>query len=323
MMSRSALNKDKCDVCKGLIMPQSKFMVCSECNHVTHRKCAKLMFEFNHLENVLMCHQCTNNKLKRYNIFNDVKYLDKHDPCSLHDTDDLYELSEILNNCEIYDIKRFIYLSDSLHTADNINFSCLCNNIDGNASNFDHFTSVILAQMKNYFSVIALTETNIDICHKNLYHIPNYTSEYNEKFSGKSKGTGIGLYIHNEFIFNRINKFSRYTKNMESLFVTITNTNVPITVGVVYRPPSGLIKNFLNEWESIVKQLPEKNVIIMGDFDIDLLQPNTDFEGALYSNNFIPIITLATHEKPGCKPSLIDNMFINSSNSMQNAGIIK
>ena len=43
-----------------------------------------------------------------------------------------------------------------------------------------------------------------------------------------------------------MNKLSRCTKNMECLFVTITNTNVPITVGAVYRPPSGLVKNFLN-----------------------------------------------------------------------------
>ena len=76
-------------------------------------------------------------------------------------------------------------------------------------------------------------------------------------------------------------------------------------------------------WESILKQLSEENVILMGDFNIDLLQPNTEFEVVIYSNNFIPIITLATHEKPGCKPSLIDNIFINISNNNQNAGIIE
>ena len=44
-----------------------------------------------------------------------------------------------------------------------------------------------------------------------------------------------------------MNKLSRCTKNMECLFVTLTNTNVPITVSAVYRPPSGLVKKFLNE----------------------------------------------------------------------------
>ena len=79
-----------------------------------------------------------------------------------------------------------------------------------------------------------------------------------------------------------MNKRSCCTKNMECLFVTITNTNVPITVGAVYRPPSGLVKKFLNEWEAILKELSKENAIVMGDFDIDLLKPNAEFEGVLY-----------------------------------------
>ena len=61
----------------------------------------------------------------------------------------------------------------------------------------------------------------------------------------------------------------------------------------------------------------------MGDFNIDLLQPNTEFEGTLYSNNRIPIITMATHDKPGCKSSLIDNIFINTSSSLHSSGILE
>ena len=235
----------------------------------------------------------------------------------------MHELSKILNNCEKYDIRKFRELSKNIGTSNKSIFSCLCNNIDGNAANFDHFTSEILSQHKNCFSVIAVTETNIDVCHKDLYQLSDYTSEYNEKFPGKFKGSGIGLYIHNKYIFSRIKKFSRCTKSIELLFITITNTDLPITIGVIYRPPSGLIKDFLNEWEGILKELPEENVIVMGDFKIDLLQPSTDFEGILYSNNMIPIITMATHEKPGCKPSLIDNIFINTSSSLYSAGILE
>ena len=269
-----------------------------------------------------MCFHCSNSKLKIYNIFN-LNCYDKHDPNNLYHVDDLHELSKILNTCNKYDVKGFNCLTESIHNANTSNFSRLSNNIDGNASNFDQFASEILGQLKNCFSVIALTETNINIIHKDLYQLSNYTSEYNEKFSGKHKGSGIGICVHNQFIYNRIDKLSPCTKNLECLFVTITNTDVPITVGVVYRLPSGLIKNFLSEWESILKQLPEENVILMGDFNIDLLQPNSEFEGVIYSNNFIPIITLATPEKPGCKPSLIDNIFLNTSNSMQKAGIIE
>ena len=32
---------------------------------------------------------------------------------------------------------------------------------------------------------------------------------------------------------------------------------------------------------------------------------------------------MATHEKPGCTPSLIDNIFINSSENLLNSGILE
>ena len=103
------------------------------------------------------------------------------------------------------------------------------------------------------------------------------------------------------------------------------NTVLPIsiTVGVVYRPPSCIIKGFFKEWELILKELPEENVIIMGDFNIDLLQPNNEFESIIYSNNMIPVIKMATHKKPGCKSSLLDNIFINTTSRLQCAGIME
>ena len=47
----------------------------------------------------------------------------------------------------------------------------------------------------------------------------------------------------------------------------------PVTVGIVYRPPSGQLRDFLKEWERVLSVLPGKDVVIMGDFNIDLLKP--------------------------------------------------
>ena len=95
MMASSSLNKDKCDMCKGLIMTPSKIMICSECSNVVHGKCAKSLFEYNHLKSLWMCFHCSNSKLKRYNIFN-LNCYDKHDPNNLYHVEDLHELSKIL-----------------------------------------------------------------------------------------------------------------------------------------------------------------------------------------------------------------------------------
>ena len=61
---------------------------------------------------------------------------------------------------------------------------------------------------------------------------------------------------------------------------------------------------------------------IMGDFNIDLLKPNSEFESSFYCNNMIPLISVATHEKQECKPSLFDNIFINTSDTLEIAGVL-
>ena len=61
----------------------------------------------------------------------------------------------------------------------------------------------------------------------------------------------------------------------------------------------------------------------MGDFNIDLLKQCQEFETSFYSYNLIPTISLATHEKPGCSPSFIDNIFINSSENLINSGTLE
>ena len=126
--------------------------------------------------------------------------------------------------------------------------------------------------------------------------------------------------MNNKFVFNRDRTLCRCSKNIACLFITITNVHSPVTLDIVYRPSSGQLKEFLKEWEGILSMLPEKDVIIMGDFNIDLLKPNSEFESSFYCNNMIPIISVATHEKQECKLSLIGNIFINTSETLEIAG---
>ena len=56
-------------------------------------------------------------------------------------------------------------------------------NIDGNQSNFDAFIAST-ALYNHEFSFIAIAETNCDSANKDLYDIPGYVSEYNDKFGG-------------------------------------------------------------------------------------------------------------------------------------------
>ena len=107
-------------------------------------------------------------------------------------------------------------------------------------------------------------------------------------------------------------------KNFESIFVEIINTNNKnIVVGCVYRHPGMDANEFNEHYLSILneKLLLEKNkeIILMGDFNINLLRYNedhnsTDFLDQIYSCSLIPHITSPMRPTPQSK-TLIDNIF--------------
>ena len=324
MSSGTSTIKEKCLGCEKFIWAHNKIISCSNCEVIIHAKCSKLLFEFDQVKNSWLCWQCIL-KPAKYNPFSDLTY-DKHDPNSLENIDDIHEISNILESCKSYDIKSFNKLSKQFQAKNDKMFSCMFNNIDGCAANFDTLATDIVGQHKHIFSVIGVAETNIEPCHKNLYHLNNYTSDFNDKYPGKNKGSGVALYVHDDFIFDRIDQLTRCTKNLESLFIRITNITTPITVGVVYRPHTGTIKDFQREWEDILANLPSTKVHLMGDVNIDILKntkESQEFETSFYSKNLIPTISEATHEKPGCEPSLIDNILINCSENLISSGILE
>ena len=67
-----------------------------------------------------------------------------------------------------------------------------------------------------------------------------------------------------------------------------------------------------------MQQLPKKCTHIMGDFNVDLHKDTScevkEFESIMLTNGFLPLISIHTHEKPGCNKSCIDNVFTNSIN---------
>ena len=181
-----------------------------------------------------------------------------------------------------------------------------------------------ISQYNHSFSFIGLAETNIDSDLNGLYRIPGYVSEYNNKMAGKSKGTGVGIYIKDCFSYTRMDKLCKCTANLESIFISVSNTDQPQTVGVLYRPPGGVGADFIKEFEEILCELPNKNVTLLGDFNFNLFdkRAHSGFENVLYSNNMIPVISVTTHEKPGCEASLIDNILTNSTDNLIVAGVL-
>ena len=108
------------------------------------------------------------------------------------------------------------------------------------------------------------------------------------------------------------------------MFVTLSGDN-PLTIGTLYRPPSGNLAMALDELSNILDKVP-KQTHVAGDFNIDLHGSNSkniqDYENAIFSKGFFPTISTVTHEKPGCKPSCIDNFITNYIESVIMSGTI-
>ena len=58
--------------------------------------------------------------------------------------------------------------------------------------NFDTLQATLYAINHN-FPVLGLAKTNVDPTTKELYRIPQYTSVYQNKLSGKKKGSGVAI----------------------------------------------------------------------------------------------------------------------------------
>ena len=75
----------------------------------------------------------------------------------------------------------------------------------------------------------------------------------------------------------------------------------------------------LDELSNILDKVP-KQTHVAGDFNIDLHGSNSkniqDYENAIFSEGFFLTMSTVTHEKPGCKPSCIDNFITNNIESV-------
>ena len=322
MMKPPEFIKNRCEGCRKFLLMHNQIASCSTCKKIVHSQCVENIFNFNSVTGLWQCNFCISQSPPKYNPFSTITY-DKHDPVHIDEFEDITEIKKILDSCKHYSPKTFTNLMN-LHNDSSQKLTAIFNNIDGNASNFDMFVADI-TRYHHAFSIIGIAETNVDIECKDLYRIPGYVSEYNRKKAGKLKGSGVALYLQEDMIFSQRDDLCQCTDNLESLFVTITNLEKPQTVGVLYRPPGGNNNEAIKEFDCLMLKCPDKDVVLLGDFNFNLFDPqsSSEFEDSFFCNNMIPVISVATHEKPGCAPTLIDNIMTNSTDNLIGAGVLE
>lgn len=290
-------------------------MYCSSCSH-------KISYIYNPFRNLNHSeHSIDDDKFYNTTELNDLY-------------DDISKISNTLENCK--SLATFTDMDDSiscaLALASNASdkssnpFSVIFLNIDGNKSNFDSLAAEVDI-LKHKFSILGLAETNTDPSNKDLYPLDGYNSFYQDPYPNKSKGTGVAMYVHTSIKASINSKLSHTTQNLETLFLTATLDNKTVTVGTVYRPPNGCFPEFLDEFRRILNDCPHKNVYIMGDFNIDLhkLTDNSSkqYEDLIITTGMFPTISLATHSKPNCRSTCIDNILTNETDAVILSGTVE
>lgn len=185
-----------------------------------------------------------------------------------------------------------------------------------------------LSKTKNFqFDILTFCETWLDDDLENLVQFENYSGLFRHKF-GRKEGGGLALYVKNNLKFKIRHDLlfpEQFRSSFDCMFVEILankdnmHNQVKNTIlGVIYRSPSQqsipeLTESLQKLLQNIAKE--DKNIILTGDLNIDLLQHNssnitTDFLDMLISHNLIPKVTLPTRVTHSTA-TLIDHVFSN------------
>ena len=166
------------------------------------------------------------------------------------------------------------------------------------------------------FSAICLQETWLSSdSDTSLFKIDGYKLTSQGKMC--SSHGGLAIYINEKFNFSTID-LNINSQIWEGQFIEIENieSNKSLILGNVYRPPNNtnnLYQSFTNEFIPILENLQRSNreTIIAGDFNIDLLKINNNatlgnYFNSVVAQSFFPQITLPTRfSDHNC--TLIDN----------------
>ena len=200
-----------------------------------------------------------------------------------------------------------------------MSLSILMLNIRSCKKNFDQF----VAKFYNYinaFSCIIFTETWLSEERDKIFDIHGFycCNLYRNHYGG-----GIKVYLKNNIKSSVLKSFTFCTKLFEILTIELIFCGCKFLLMSIYHPPSSCsIKNveFVDLFTTQLHDLIQLNLplIIAGDFNLNLLNPNNNFYIDMFVNNLLehnmrPLITRPTKvnlENPITRFSVIDQIWV-------------
>lgn len=171
-------------------------------------------------------------------------------------------------------------------------------------------------QFSTHINVIALTE----IWNTNIETFSNLFEGYSLLVQKSTRKVGgSGFFISNDLLFEKID-LNLNCSETEDIWVILTINNIKILVGCVYHHPVYNNQNFINHLSSFLKNArlniktkDVKNIIILGDMNINLLDLDKEdvinYLDILESNDLCNVIDQPTRIQKNCA-TLIDHVLI-------------
>ena len=204
-------------------------------------------------------------------------------------------------------------------------FSVFHNNVVSINRNLENIQTHLLYELDFHFNVIGVSETKITNSnfHTCYAQIPGYVFEY---VPTPLASGGVGMFIDESFSYCVLEKVSN--EAFQSLWIEISFAKKKnVICGVLYRQHNSP-HHFQQYFDETIEKYASsgKHVVIMGDFNIDLLKCDTssyshDFISSLQSCYLIPTIDKPTRVRSS-SATLIDNIFINNPEQVMACGNI-
>ena len=125
-----------------------------------------------------------------------------------------------------------------------------------------------------------------------MANIEGYEHVYNVRpplpDNDRRTGGGLSLFIKNGVSFKECKHLNVMETFMETLFIEVSRNDKLYIIGLIYRIPNTSSVAFINKLNDIIEPIKnDHEVILLGDFNIDLLQNNShsiDFQNMMQSN---------------------------------------
>ena len=221
-------------------------------------------------------------------------------------------------NCRYLNVE---YLSDFVN---GITLSILMLNIRSCCKNFDQFISTFCNVISS-FTCLILTETWLTQDRDNVFNIPGF---HCINLYRNNQGGGIKIYFKEPIQCKVLNRYTFVSNLFEMLTVELLYGSNRYILASIYHPPTSFpVKNveFIDLFTSFMKEVIDLKmpVIIAGDININLLNPNNHAYVDMYTRNLLelgmkPLVTLPTKvniDNRITRFSVIDHIWV--SNELQ------